>query len=121
MSRRTERVAHLIREEISDVLRREVDDPRLKTGALISVTDVEVSTDLRHARVFISVLGSEQEMQDVLAALNGAEGFIRRALGPRLDLRYLPEIHFYADDSLRRGARIDALLQAIRREKEAGA
>jgi len=121
MSRRAERVAHLIREEISDVLRREIDDPRLKTGVLISVTDVEMSPDLRHARVFVSVLGNEQEVADVLAALNGAEGFVRRALGPRLDLRYLPEIRFYADDSLQRGARIDSILQAIRQEKEAEA
>ena len=94
MSRRAERVGDLIREEIADLLRKEIDDPRLKTGALVSITDVEVSDDLRHAKVFVTVLGSDQETKDAFAALRHAEPFLRRALGPRLQLRFLPEIHF---------------------------
>lgn len=116
MSRRSERVGELIREEISDLIRKEVDDPRLRTGALVSITDVEVSEDLRHAKVFVSVLGNPQDTKDALAALTHAEGFLRRALGPRLDLRYLPEIHFYQDDSIQRGARVDELLYELASE-----
>ena len=116
MSRRSERVADLIREEVSDLLRKEVDDPRLKTGVLVSVTDVEVSEDLRHAKVFVSVLGDPQLAKDAFAALRRAEGFLRRGLGPRLDLRYLPEVHIYPDDSIVRGARVDELLHELAKE-----
>ncbi len=116
MSRRAERVADLIREEISDLLRKEIDDPRLKTGALISITDVELSDDLRYARVFVSVMGSPQETKGVLAALAHAEGFLRHELGPRLDLRYAPELHFHSDDSIQRGARVEELLGKLAEE-----
>ena len=103
---------------MADLLRREIDDPRLKTGALVSITDVEVSDDLRHAQVFVTVLGSDQETKDAFAALRHAEPFLRRALGPRLQLRYLPEIHFRLDDTIKKGVRVDELLHQLEREKK---
>src|SRR5512137_1385204 len=108
MSRRAERVGDLIREEIADLLRKEIDDPRLKTGALVSITDVEVSDDLRHAKVFVTILGHDeaggnQESKDAFAALRHAEAFLRRELGPRLRLRYVPELHFHLDETIKTG------------------
>ena len=118
MSRRAERVGDLIREEMADLLRKEIDDPRLKTGALVSITEVEVSDDLRHAKVFVTVLGSDQEAKDAFAALHRAEPFLRRELGPRLRLRYLPEIHFHMDESIKTGVRVDELLQQLQQEQK---
>jgi ribosome-binding factor A len=106
-------VADLIREEISDLLRKDVDDPRLQTGALISVTDVEISDDLRNAKVFISVMGSAEDKKGVFAALDHAAGFLRRELGSRLNMRYVPEIRFFSDESIERGARVDQLLHSL--------
>lgn len=109
MSRRQERISYLLRQEISELLQREAKDPRL--GGLVSITEVNVSPDLKQARVFVSVLGSDDEKQQVLAGLRGAVGFFRRELGERITLRYIPEISFYYDDSLARG---DHLLRLMR-------
>jgi len=108
MTRRTERINDLLREELSDLLRRQVKDPRL--GGLITVTEVEVSPDLRHARVFVSVLGSEEEREDAFRALEVARSFLRRELGKRLSMRRTPDLSFRRDDSLERGARLLALI-----------
>jgi ribosome-binding factor A len=120
MTRRSERVGELIREEISDLLRREIDDPRLKTGAIISITEVEVSADLRYAKVFVSLLGSEEETKAAFASLVHAEGFFRHELGERLRLRYTPEIHFRRDESLARGARLTELLRQVEQQEASG-
>lgn len=109
MSRRQERLNYLLRQEISALLRREVKDPRL--AGLVSVTEVTVSPDLKQARVFVSVLGDEEEKQQVLTGLRGAVGFFRRELADRINLRYIPEITFHYDNSLARG---DHLLQLMR-------
>ncbi len=109
MSRRQERISYLLRQEISDLLRREAKDPRLE--ALVSITEVNVSQDLKQAHVFVSVLGSDEEKQQVLAGLRRAVGFFRHELGERIILRYIPQITFYYDDSLARG---DHLLQLMR-------
>lgn len=87
-TRRRERVSELIREEISELIRREVRDPRL--SGLISVTEVVTSPDLRHARVFVSVMGTEEEKRQVEKGLAAASGFLRKGLGERLSLRYTP-------------------------------
>lgn len=118
MSRRAERVGDLIREEISDLLRKETDDPRLTSGVLVSITEVEVSEDLQHAKVYVTVMGSDEQTRDAFAALRHAEPFVRRELAPRLHLRYIPEIHFHEDDSIKRGARVDELLHQLEREKK---
>jgi len=109
MTRRTERINDLLREEISDLLRRGVKDPRI--GGLVTVTEVDVSPDLRRAKVFVSVLGTEEEKASTFRALTAAAHFVQRELRKRLTIRRTPELFFVPDDSLERGARILELLQ----------
>src|SRR5437868_5152562 len=109
MSRRTERVNELLREEISDILRREMRDPRLDT--MVSITEVETSQDMRHAKVHVSVLGTAEEFDGVMKALDSARPFLHRHLRKRLpDLRLIPELDFRRDTSIARGAALTALL-----------
>jgi ribosome-binding factor A len=110
-TRRQERVGELIREEISELIRREVRDPRL-TG-VISVTEVVTSPDLRHAKVYVSVMGTEEEKMQVEKGLVAASGFIRRNLGERLSLRYTPELSFHRDDSIERGSRLLQIIKEV--------
>ena len=109
MAHRVERVNSLIRQEISELLRRQVKDPRL--GNLVTVIDVSTSPDLRHAKIFISRIGSnEEEKQETLSVLAAASGFFRNELAKRLRLRHIPELSFQWDVSIERG---DHLLQLI--------
>jgi len=110
-TRRIERVNELIREEISELIRREVKDPRL--DSFISVTEVMTSPDLRHARVFVSIMGTDEEKQQVEKGLAAAAGFLRRQLGERLTLRYTPELVFQLDDSIERGSRLLQLINEV--------
>jgi ribosome-binding factor A len=103
---RLERVRVAIKEEVSDIL-REFKDPRL---GFVSVTDVDVAKDARVAKVFVSVLGGEEEKVASLAALRSGQGFVRSELGRRLALRHTPEVIFRLDDSIERGARIQSML-----------
>lgn len=110
-TRRRERVGELIREEISDLIRREVKDPRL--SGLISVTEVVTSPDLRHAKVFFSIMGTEEEKRQVEKGLAAASGFLRKGLGERLSLRYTPELSFHRDESIERGSRLLELIKEV--------
>ena len=116
-SRRIERINHLLRQEIADLLTREVKDTTLAT-ALISITDVETSPDLRTARVFFSVYGDEDVIQAAGAHLQRASGFLHRNLKERLDLRHTPHLEFILDRSLARGDRIMQLMRTIEEERE---
>jgi ribosome-binding factor A len=109
MSRRTERINELLREEISALLQREFKDPRV--AGVVSITEVDVSPDLRHAKVFVSVLGSEDERTATMAAMTGGAHFFERELRRRLTLRRMPELRFIRDESLERGARILSILE----------
>lgn len=111
MSRRSERTGKLIQREISALLEREVSDPRLIR--LISVTEVTLSPDLRHAKVFVSTMGSEINKEDMLAGFNNASGFLRKELASKLKLRYTPHLSFHYDDSIERGARLTELIGEI--------
>ena len=108
MSRRSERTSKLIQREISELLEREVNDPRL--SRLISVTEVTLSPDLKHAKVFVSTLGSEINKEDMLAGFNNASGFLRKELALHLKLKYTPQLSFYYDDSIERGANLLKLI-----------
>ena len=110
MAHRIERVNSLIRQEISQLLQRQVKDPRL--GNFIAVTEVATSADLKYAKVFVSSMGSEEEKQETLRALASATGFFRKELARRLKMRYIPLLSFQWDDSIERG---DNLLQLIDR------
>jgi ribosome-binding factor A len=114
MSHRVERVNSLIQAEISELLQREVRDPRL--GSLISITKVDTAPDLKHTKVFISVLGNETDRQEVLKVLTAAAGFFRREMANRLKLRYTPEIIFVSDNSIERGDRITRLINQVSSE-----
>jgi ribosome-binding factor A len=117
MSHRIERVNSLIRQEISELLQRQVNDPRLVN--LITVTEVLTSADLKHARVFISSIGSESDKEEKLKGLVSASGFFRRELGRRIKLRYIPELSFEWDDSIERGNNILQLIDKVTSEKTA--
>ncbi len=116
-NRRTERVNDLLRQELDSLLRREAKDPRLQT--MWSITDVEVTRDLRHAKVFVSVLGSDEEAESTLAGMNAARNYLRRELSQRLNtMHHVPEITFRRDTSIERGVRLGALLDELARERE---
>jgi ribosome-binding factor A len=105
--RRQRRIAGLIQQELGDLLQRELRDPGL---GFATVTEVRMSTDLKCAQVYISVMGDESERRSTMAALERAEGFIRRELASRLKLRYMPQIEFVPDLTLERAARLETLL-----------
>ena len=115
MSHRIERLNHLIRQEISELLQRHVKDPRL--GNFVAVTDVETSSDLKTARIYISHYGTEAEKKATLAALSQATGFFRNELAKRLTLRRVPEISFHWDDSIERGAHMEELIDRVSSDK----
>ena len=113
MSHRLERLNSLLRQELSELLRREVKDPRLSAG-MISITHVEVASDLKYAKVFVSSLGGIEEKESVLASLRSAGGFMRGELSKNLRLRYTPELDFRWDASIEHGAHILELLDKIK-------
>ncbi|MDW7650592.1 MAG: 30S ribosome-binding factor RbfA [Bacillota bacterium] len=108
---RAHRVGEEIKREVSDILRNEMKDPR--TSKMISVTDVLVTRDLRHAKLFVSVFGSDEEQEETLKALVKATGFIRTEIGRRIRLRHTPEISFHLDKSIAYGAHINQILREI--------
>ena len=111
--KRLERVNQLIREEISRVLQRELKDPRL---GFVTVTDVEVTKDLRLAKVYVSILGSEEQWKASLTALESAKGFIHHWLRQHLSLRVTPSLVFRPDRSMAHAAHIQELLAELRPE-----
>jgi len=111
MPRRIERLNKVIKQEISRLLEREVNDPRLSN--LISVTQVSLSPDLKYAKIFVSILGDETSKIETLAGLNAASGFLRKELAAHLRLRYAPQLSFYYDDSIERGARLLKLIGQV--------
>ena len=114
-SHRQEKLGEQIAEDISDLIRTRVKDPRI---GFVSVTRVEVSGDLRHAKVYVSVMGSSEERKETMQGLNKATGFLRHELASRLTLRYMPEIAFKLDNSIEEGSRVLELINKVSREDE---
>ena len=114
MSERTARLDELLRQEISEVVRREVDDPRI---GFVTITEVEVSPDLRHANVWVSIIGSADERKQALRALAHAMPFVRGRLG-KLRLRRIPDLHVKEDDSAERSTRVMAILDDLKKGGE---
>lgn len=112
MSMRTTRVNELLRAEISDLLLREVKDPRVARG-LVTVTEVQVSPDLRHATVYVSHLGTDVERKEALRGLQHSAPYMHRVLVQRLDMRNVPELTFKFDPSIERGARLAELIHQV--------
>ncbi len=123
-TRRTEQIGDLLRAELSDLLRREMQDPRL---GFVTITEVFVSADLRNARVNVSCYGDEAEQKESMRALRGAAGFLRTEIGKRIRLRTTPQLNFQLDHSMEQAERVQRTLKALepelaesaRREKEA--
>jgi ribosome-binding factor A len=110
MSQRLARVEDLLRAELSELLRREVGDPRAR---LATIGRIAVSPDLRHARIAVSALGSDEEREGAVDALNHARGFLRSRLARRLRLRVVPDLEFYLDRGAEHSQRISSLLEEL--------
>lgn len=116
-SRRVERVASLIKREVSQMLMVGIKDDRVGAG-MVSVTDVAVSGDLQHAKVFVSIYGTEEARAETMEGLKAATGFVRSELGQRIRLRRTPEILFKEDTSMERGTRVLSLINQLSQERE---
>lgn len=111
-SYRSARIAELLKEEISQIINYELGDRRIRPA---TVTYVKVSSDLRHAKVYVSLLGSRQEIEETIRRLNHATGFIQSQLYPRLYLRFIPQLTFHYDDTLERAARLEEIFAEERK------
>ncbi len=110
---RSERVSQQIKRELSDMILRDIKDERI--GGIVSITDVECTSDCRSARIFVSVYGTDEQREGTMAALNEELGYIRGELCRRLQMRFAPELSIKLDDSLERGAKVSELLGKISR------
>jgi ribosome-binding factor A len=115
MTRRTRQVGEMLREELTDIIRTDVKDPRV---GFFTITRVDIGPDLRNATAMVSVLGTEQEREDTLEALRSAAGYIRRQLKPRLRMRQVPEVSFVDDRSMEHAQEIASALKELERERE---
>jgi ribosome-binding factor A len=115
-SRRVSRVAELIKREVSQMLLNGIKDDRVGSG-MVSVTDVDVSGDLQHAKIFVSIYGTEEAKLETMAGLKSATRYVRSELGQRVRLRRTPEVMFVEDKSIERGNRVLALLNQINKER----
>ena len=113
MSHRANRVGEQMKKELGDIIGRKIKDPRI---GFVTVTDVEVTGDLQQAKVYISVLGDEEQRENTLKGLAKAKGFIRTEIGHRIRLRKTPEIIFEWDESIDYGNRIDTLLHQLHKD-----
>lgn len=114
---RIDRISEEVKRIVSEIIRNDLNDPRI--SPLCSVIAAEVTPDLRYAKVFISVLGSEEVKHNTMRGLKSAAGFIRRELGKNIELRYSPEVVFELDNSIEHGAYINKLLKTVK-EKDGG-
>jgi ribosome-binding factor A len=105
--RRPERIAEQIKEEVSLIVAGDLEDPRV---GFVTVTDARVSPDLRHAKIFVSVMGTKQQAAEAVQALNHAAGFVRHQLGAALRIKRIPELRFVYDETSETAARIEELL-----------
>ncbi|MER3430714.1 MAG: 30S ribosome-binding factor RbfA [Blastocatellia bacterium] len=118
MSRRPERLAEILREEISEVVGFELDDPRLEA---VTVTDVKVADDLRNAKVYVLIQGSEREAIAAMEALRHASVFVRRQVALNLSIRHVPVLHFARDTAEENAARVNELLEKLRQSEDQAA
>jgi ribosome-binding factor A len=115
-SRRVSRVAELIKREVSQMLLHDIKDDRVGAG-MVSVTDVDVSGDLQHAKIFVSIYGTDEARAETMAGLKSATGYVRSELGHRIRLRRTPEVVFQEDRSIERGTKVLSLLNQLNRDR----
>ncbi|MBS4536005.1 30S ribosome-binding factor RbfA [Clostridium sp. D2Q-14] len=111
-SKRISRISEEIKKIVSELIIKEIKDPRM--SSMTTITEVEVTNDLRYANIYISVLGNEKERESTIEALQSASGFIRREIGKRIKLRYIPEPKFNLDKSIENGIYISKLIDSIK-------
>jgi ribosome-binding factor A len=111
-NRRVSRVAELIRREVSQMLLSDIKDDRVGAG-MVSVTDVDVSGDLQHAKIYVSIYGTDEAKAETMAGLKSATGYVRREIGARVRLRRTPELIFLEDLSIERGTKLLSLLNQL--------
>ncbi len=116
-SRRVSRVASLIKREVSQMLLNGIKDDRVGAG-MVSITDVDLSGDLQHAKIFVSIYGTEEAREETMDGLRSSEAFVRKELGHRIRLRRTPEVTFLEDRSLERGDKMVHLLNEISRNRK---
>ncbi len=117
MSRRNERVNELLREQLSELIQRQLKDPRL--DQLITITEVVTSVDMKYAKVYVSIMSpTEEERKAAMEGLKAATGYLHRELTRRLDMRSVPEVTFIYDDSLERGAHLTKLINEVSQENK---
>ena len=114
MSRRTQRINELLRQELSWLLAKDMNDPRLPV--LVTITMVDVSSDLRYAKVYVSVMGNNDERRIAVEMLQSATGFLHRELKSRLALRYVPQLSFFKDDSIALGTRMLQIMDNLQQQ-----
>ncbi len=114
--KRVSRISSEVKRVVSELIRTELRDPRISD--MTSITDVEVTSDLSYANIFISVYGDEEVKKESMDGLNNAKGFIKKELGERLDLRHIPEVVFKLDDTVDKGMRIEELISSLHSEEE---
>ena len=112
---RADRVGGLIQEALSELLHKEISDPRLKSA---TITHVKMSRDLRLATVYFSTLGSKKDSEEAAKGFKSALGYLKRSLATMLDLRYMPDIRFFYDESLEYGPHINQILKSISTDNE---
>ena len=115
MTTRQEKIRELLKEEVADILRKEMKDPRL---GFITVTDAEITADLRHAKVFVSIMGSDEVRAENMKLLKNAGHFIRQSVGKRIRMKTLPEIEFKLDTSVDQAIHMLELLEQIKHDEE---
>lgn len=114
-SARIHRVGELIKEEISDIIQKDLKDPRI---GFVTITSVDVTPDLRYADVYISVLGNRKQKDSTLKGLQSSSGFLRNMLAKRIRIKYLPELRFAFDPSVEAGMRIDKVIRKLQKKEE---
>jgi ribosome-binding factor A len=112
---RVSRIGEQMKKELSQIIQREIKDPRI---GFVTVTGVEVTGDLQQAKVFISVMGNEEQRENSIAALQKAKGFIRSEVGRRIQLRHTPDLIFKIDESIEYGSKIESLLKDIKKDAD---
>ncbi len=116
-NRRVARVASLIKQEISQMLLNDIKDDRVGAG-MVSITAVDVSKDLQHAKIFVSIYGTDAAREETMEGLKAATGFVRSELGHRVRLRRTPEVRFIEDRSIERGTQVLSLINRLQKERQ---
>jgi len=118
--KRTNRISEEVRKIVSELILNGLKDPRIN-NTMTTVTKVEVTRDLRFAKIFVSVLGNKEDKENTIAGLESAKGFIRKEIGKKIDLRYVPEPMFYLDESIEQGIYMAKLIDDVNKNtKDSG-